>query len=372
MLVIGSAALHLALFTLLPGSSRRDGAEGAALRTPAHVELELLARGQGSARTPAPIKPRAQASAARLGVAQPREPASARSFGQPPQPSAPMPATPAPTPTLANTPVSRPPAPAAAPQVAPLDLSPRAVALGAQPAPQAPAVRTVDDLAAERGAALSSSLRAAADADARALRDGPELALRRDPDGTCHYVGEAIDATILPDGGVQLTEKGPRFEPREGLEEPPERPVTLEDLEAPQQLALSLTIRPNPSSAEREWFMRQTQALRAELADAAHARALVSADAVLRKQLDRIWCDAARPKPVRRRAIFELWTETSADRMGERGRRVIIDYILRHLPEHGPDAYPAQELAQLRLAHVQGARFDPYAPAAAPDAGTDD
>jgi hypothetical protein len=227
--------------------------------------------------------------------------------------------------------------------------------------PNAAAPGSRDALPATRSAELSAELADAAKAGVKALVQHRKLELRRDADGTCHYAGEAIDATILPDGGVLFADKPGKVEPKYGVAEPPATPYTMEDRQAPQRLQAMLKYTPRAWSAERAWFLHETQPLREQLADANHAHELNGADHGLRKQLDRIWCDESRPKPQRRRAIFELWAESSSDEVGARGRAVILEYIRRNLPPGSADAYPRTELAQLNIDRSHGDRFEPYA-----------
>jgi hypothetical protein len=254
------------------------------------------------------------------------------------------------------------------------DLSPRGVALAAQPLPAPLADALPGDRAALRSAQLSAELNAAANARPFARRASPQL--KRDPDGTCHYDGEAIAATILPDGGVQFEDKPTgvavasidplapgQLLPRGGVPEPPARPVTPEELVPEQRAELRMKSTPRAWQAERDWFLRETVSLRRELADATHARELVVAKRELRKQLERIWCDGSREAAQRRRALFELWDDTSTDAVGQAGRDVIVEYIQLNLPAGDPDAYPPQQLAALNAGRTQRAAFDPYAAA---------
>jgi hypothetical protein len=48
---------------------------------------------------------------------------------------------------------------------------------------------------------------------------------------------------------------------------------------------------------------------------------------------------------------------------------VILDFVRRNLPARSPDAYPAEELAQLNLSRSQQRPFEPYPASAAADAG---
>jgi hypothetical protein len=267
-----------------------------------------------------------------------------------------------------------PPVPAAPTPARALELDPRGVALSTLPAPVAKSMgpETPEARGARRSAELSAELHAVANAAPFREHRTPQLA--RDPDGTCHYAGLAIDATILPDGGVRFGDRPPEvkttplklyareaLEPRSGVPTPPERPTTPEDQLAPQRIEFRARVMGRASAAEREWFLRETVGVRRELADAAHARELQLDEHALRKQLDHIWCDPKRPAAERRRAIFELWDETSSDEIGQRGRKVLLDYVRRNIPRESPMAFPAEQLAVLNAQRRQREAFDPYA-----------
>jgi hypothetical protein len=377
LVACGSLLLHAVALLLLP-QGQRLARVAETPQTFVDFEWTNSALPMSAAATVTPPAPSV------LGAAEqspaPRRAANARAARE----TRARPPAPAPAPRMDEAPVIAP-QPAPAPELAtapqadaaparparPLDLSPRSAALSTVPATPAPSASTgeVDELPAARNAELSASLRAAANADADRLRHPRELELRRDPDGTCHYSGSAIEATILPDGGVQIAERAARYAPALGVDEPPAKPYTLEDTQAPQQLQAAVKMTPRAWDAERAWFMRETESLRRELADAAHARELATSSHGLIKQLDRIWCDAQRSKPQRRRALYELWADTSDDEVGAHGRAVIIDYIRRNLPEGSPDAYPRAELTALAALSPASMHFDPYAAPGAQDAG---
>jgi hypothetical protein len=261
---------------------------------------------------------------------------------------------------------------ASAQQSAParIDLSPRAAALSIAPtitAPDQPALSS-DELAAARSRELSSYLHAAARAEVDRLK-ARQLELRREADGTCHYDGTAIDATILADGGVVFSDKAIEPDVRLGVDEPAERVYAAEEAVAPQRLELGLRVASRAWAAERAWFLRETAGIRRELADAAYELELRAAESKLRAQLDRIWCDDTRSKPDRRRAIYAVWADISGGEIGQRGRAVIVDYVRRHLPAESADAYTPDELTQLAALSKPAQRFDPYAESEPRDAG---
>jgi hypothetical protein len=214
-----------------------------------------------------------------------------------------------------------------------------------------------DTLAQRRGEELSAGLRAVANAVAPAKRR--PIALRRDADGTCHFDGHSIAATIFPDGSVAFQDKAIHTA-FPVPQQPPERPTTPEELNAPQRLDFMVKVTPRAWQAEREWFLGETQALRSELAAAVHTRDLRVAAVRLRDRLDRLWCDTSIPVAARRRELFEVWDDTSADAVGAQGRRVVIDFIRDEVPATSALSYSNQELAELNRGRRQPSRFAPY------------
>ncbi len=369
-LLLASGLLHVVVIGSLP--RQRPGAGAAA--APQWITLAIESQPSPAARaTPetaarAPARRPDQDAARASGVRAPAAPPSREL--SPPLAVPPAVAT-APAPLAVPRAVAAAPPPASSP--ARVDLAPRSAALSAEPVAAAAATpATPEALAARRGAQLSAELRAVANANPNRQRRAPQL--ERDTDGTCHYNGDAIDATILPDGGVRFEDRAPEVAavsveplqrgqllPRGGVAEPPARPVTPEEQVVPQQLELRVRARPRAWQAERAWFLRQTQALRQQLADSAHERELAQDEHALRKRLDRIWCDAAKAPATRRRALFELWDSTSDDdEIGARGRRVILAYIRENLPRRSGFAYAGAELVALNSARRQRDAFDPY------------
>ena len=58
--------------------------------------------------------------------------------------------------------------------------------------------------------------------------------------------------------------------------------------------------------------------------------------------------------------IFDLWDESSEGEDGTAARRLVIEFIVETLPQGGPDAYPADELARLNASRESTLRFNPY------------
>lgn len=213
----------------------------------------------------------------------------------------------------------------------------------------------VPDPAQVRQRELDAYLRAAI-AGPAAGRGPPEL--RRDADGTCHFEGTTLNATIRPDGGVELRPAGERA--AFGAEEPGPRPATPEEAEAPDHLIVRGSLSGAGWEAERDWFLRETRALRETLSDRARDRELARARVRLERRFERLWCDTTQDAKSRRRAIFRLWDQTSADEIGAQARAAAIDFIRRNLPPGSGDAYSAIELSELNGARSQAEAFAPY------------
>jgi hypothetical protein len=242
-----------------------------------------------------------------------------------------------------------------------LDLSPRAIALGTLPLSAAPATLATHDTGSDVAASLSADLYAAANARSARARAAPELT--RDRDGTCHYAGQAIDATIHPDGGVDFHDLPAGVERRLGLDARPEHPTTLEDQRAPTRGQATLRVSTRAWAAEREWFLRETKPIRTQLADVARERDLAKDAVVFRRQLDQIWCDTKLSVELRHHRIFQLWDDTSADEIGARARAVVVEYVRYHLAANSSHAFTRPELDGLNAGRSQRDQFDPYAAA---------
>jgi hypothetical protein len=237
------------------------------------------------------------------------------------------------------------------------DLSPRAAALATMP-PSAAAVPAAVDPGVEASATLSADLRAVANVRPARARGGPTLT--HDADGTCHYAGEAIMATIRPDDGVEFADNHANVTRNDGVAVPPAQPTTLEELTAPRRAEVRLRVEPRAWQAERDWFLRETKQLRTQLSDAARDREQAQDEIHLHHQLDRIWCDTTVTVVQRRRRLFELWDETSPDAIGARGRQLIAAYVRERLAAMSGNGFEPGELADLNARRSQTLPFDPY------------
>ncbi len=106
---------------------------------------------------------------------------------------------------------------------------------------------------------------------------------------------------------------------------------------------------------------------RAERADigAQHAREDLARSAeLMQRNLDALW-RVTRDPAERRRALFALWDECGegeglVGEAGERARRMVIGWIRAKLPATSPDAFTADEIAELAAHRASKQSFVPY------------
>ena len=266
--------------------------------------------------------------------------------GAPPEAPAPVETPPA------EPPPEQEPKPAETPKPLP-DLSARSAALSVwQPSPAPSEPRSVAEIERAASLALNARLKPV-------RRD--TLDVRCDATDRCVYRGNALDATIKPDGTVEFREKSVEASKQYGVRPPPSTPTTLEDLQAPKQAQFSLRANLPAIEAERQRFLDQTEALRRERTEAWNKKIEQDGLRGFRGQLERIWSDSGSPAQARRRTLFALWEDTSPDELGARYRRLVVDFVRSNLPENSEDAYSAGELAALNSHRQQRDTFSPYA-----------
>jgi hypothetical protein len=127
-----------------------------------------------------------------------------------------------------------------------------------------------------------------------------------------------------------------------------------------------------PHGAEKLAFLRWTESHRYELSVAAASENLGDAERRLRNELDLLWGDSERDAKARRRALFERWDECLEGPLpidgppdprqaaGSRARLAIELFVRERVPADSPDAFGADELAELNAARRSVAPFDPY------------
>jgi len=382
--------LHLAWAMLTPNAPPVTAAE-----PPPPVELSIIASSQPDqeqARAPAeapvrsrreridreasptPLAPTAQQARVRPSSSEkPPQPAATDAFA-PPSSDEPAvaPLSAAKTDAPANTASSAASAPAYRPR--PIDLS--AVAAAAtmrdQPAlsPSLSHGRVCDrpnrgladacDAQPDTGPAVNEQLRQSLQTTARTIphlaRRAPP-ALRRDANGGYHYDGSVFRAQIGLDGRVAFDDVP--------VLQPGPIPLTgsfdISDAVEKQLLKRELY------SAEKQWFLDQTSALRNQLADSFRAREWSQTKVALEREFERILADAHLGAAQKRAAIYALWQDCGDDAEAGRVRNVIEALVRRRMPVGSALGYGAAELDTFNRAASGGQRFEPYRTV---DAGT--
>lgn len=170
--------------------------------------------------------------------------------------------------------------------------------------------------------------------------------------GTDEYVykGPQFSAHIKPDGSVSFDDKYIRdFNGTSGSWD-------LNDL-------IMRGKKQDPYRAEKEAFMRATEAQRTEIAKRARQAQMAASLAGLPGHLERIWGDRRQPARDRRATLYEIWRdaytgEGDEGEAGERARNIIESFIRNRLPEGSEEAFTEDELAMYARHSKQ--RFHPY------------
>lgn len=122
----------------------------------------------------------------------------------------------------------------------------------------------------------------------------------------------------------------------------------------------------DPYFAAKLSLLNRTREVRAQLATEHRSELLRQVVAMVREQAALVWNDATQPAAARRRALFELWDdcaemgEAEVVRAGKRARVALYGFIRAHASSPGPDAYSAEELAELNRGRRSKQRFAPY------------
>ncbi|GAB4113098.1 MAG: hypothetical protein OHK0013_48720 [Sandaracinaceae bacterium] len=201
---------------------------------------------------------------------------------------------------------------------------------------------------AEVEAALSGHLRGRAMARPWTSREPPRLVPR--PDGSLEYRGHAFTARIAPDGAVSFSDRD-AIQADEMLQGGPAR-FDLTDL-------AMRGAGQDPYAAEREWFMEQTEEVRARLETEARAREREAALRGVPGRLASIW-NSDLPASVRRRRIFRMWDECDEEGDGLVVRRQVIEFVRAQVPANSPDAFTVEELRRWNNERESEMEFDPY------------
>jgi hypothetical protein len=122
----------------------------------------------------------------------------------------------------------------------------------------------------------------------------------------------------------------------------------------------------DPYAARKRKLLDATFAERAEIGTVHRAAQRDRATELVRKNLERLWRATTDPA-LRRAALFEMWNECDESEgldgeAGARARAQIVGWIRSHLPAGTPEAYSADELAQLDRRRSSRQHFRPYDP----------
>ena len=201
---------------------------------------------------------------------------------------------------------------------------------------------------AEVEASLSQGLRTEIMARPWLSHTSPRLVRR--PDGSQVYTGHAFTATIRADGSVDFADRG--AVDAEGMirGEPMRFDMTDMAMRSAGQ---------DPYSAEREWFMEETEDVRVAL-EVAEAERL-QADALHRVpgRLALMWSRST-PASIRRRAIFRMWDECDEQGDGATVRAHVIAFVREAIPELSEEAFTVEELRRWNAERESEAPFEPY------------
>lgn len=195
---------------------------------------------------------------------------------------------------------------------------------------------------------LSAGLREQALTKTHTVRE--PFQLRRRPDGTQVWEGPRLTGIIRPDGSVDFNDR-PNVQTN-GFSGSGTFDATEAIMGASGQ---------DPLRAEREYFMRQTEDLRARLEAEHRRRQMDSGLQSLRGRLARVWATTTRTPAQRRLRIFGIWDETDEDDGGgRRAREIILAFIRENLPPGSEDAYTEEEVRRLNGRRESREEFAPY------------
>lgn len=197
-------------------------------------------------------------------------------------------------------------------------------------------------------ASLGSGLRAEAMTKRHLTRE--PFRLQRRADGSHVWNGPRLMGIINPDGTVRFQDR-PGFNPDLATGS-----ATFDITEAIMGASGQ-----DPLRAEREYFMRETEELRAQL-EAQHRRQETSSGlARIPGRLTRVWQTENRTPGSRRWRIFQLWDECDEDdASGREARAAMIRWIRLNLPAGGEHAYTEDEIRRFNARRESREEFAPY------------
>lgn len=188
----------------------------------------------------------------------------------------------------------------------------------------------------------------------------PEFHLEPERGGGFKYDGKNFIGHISPEGVLTFEERFPIGVQRGGT-----FTFDLTDL-------VMKGGKQDPNAAEKRRFREFTEPLRRELRNKRAQGQREDALVQLNGELDEIW-SSTRPAAVRRRELFEKWSEYADDREaagGSKARRLIEEYIRKHLPAGSPGAYTDEELRRFTQQRQGQLAFNPYRGGASASAST--
>jgi hypothetical protein len=234
-------------------------------------------------------------------------------------------------------------------------------------------------------------------------RDDGALVLTRGKDGTLRYASDSLVATIREDGAVDFVAKpdvnvvpGPfggngrtaqqnaagdptlgevlpshlvpphldRALQRSGKEGPGLEDLALIALVSGQFDLNAPLLRLAGSDAlddEKRCFLRDTAALREEMADDFRARAAKRSFVELEGRLAGLVADPLLSVADKKRAVLDLWDDCALDDAGgRRARRVIDAFVRESMPPGSTLAFSDEELAAFNAGRPADACFAPY------------
>lgn len=203
-----------------------------------------------------------------------------------------------------------------------------------------------DDTSQQRGAAAQRALNDSLHQSARsqaylAKREPPHLALGAD--GSYTFQNRVFRARITPSGEVHFNDSG-----------------NIQANSVPVSGTFDLTdalAGGDPYSAEKRWFLDQTEELRRQLADKARAAEGMHAQRALVGAFERILAGDTSAQR-KRDAVFELWMECDG---GTGGVRSVLENLIRaRMPRGSELGFGEAELVERNHGLPGGVRFNPY------------
>ena len=207
----------------------------------------------------------------------------------------------------------------------------------------------VTAMTAEEAARVHADHMHAVGADRPHTRRHAPIRLVPQSDGSYVYAGPAFTARVAPDGSVTFEDR-PAVQ-TEGFSTSGSFDLTDMVMGASGQ---------DPLASQREDFMEETEAQRAEIERAYRERSMRSSVTSLRGRLASIWQDEERTAAQRRRALFDEWDDADDGTEGDRARRMVLEFIRTELPASSDDAYTEGELRVLNMRRQSRAAFAPY------------